>query len=58
MQAQQQNAQLAGQLQRQLGTMQLAGMGLQETGATARTIMTTNPYENAVLNPAAVRGIA
>jgi hypothetical protein len=57
MQAQQQNAQLAGQLQRQLGTMQLAGMGLQETSATARTIMTTNPYENAVLNPAAVRGI-
>lgn len=57
MQAQQQNAQLAGALQRQLGTMQLAGMGMQETSETARTIMQTNPYQSAVLNPAAVRGI-
>lgn len=57
MQLNQQNAQLVGQLNRQMGTMQLAGMGLQESSQTARTIMTANPYEASVLNTGSVRGL-
>ena len=58
MQLNQQNAQLTGALNRQMAGYQLASQGLGETGATTRTILTSNPYASSVLNTGNVRGIA
>jgi len=57
MQLNQQNAQLAGALNRQMATYQLAGQSMGQANALTSQILASNPYQASVLNTGAVRGI-